>query len=98
MMRARKPTAKSSLTVRTAVVTDVQVKSRGDPRAELVWHPWSCSLAIWNEEGLLDIPFSVEEVKRVVGKLMKGKAAGPDSILVYSHFTYSQIAYSHFAY
>ena len=30
---------------------------------------------------MLDIPFSVEEVKRVVGKLKKRKAAGPESIL-----------------
>ena len=56
-------------------------KSSLEEVPELVWHPWSCSLAIWNEEGLLDIPFSVEEVKRVVGKLKKRKAAGPDSIL-----------------
>ena len=30
---------------------------------------------------MLDIPFSVEEVKRVVGKLKKKKVAGPESIL-----------------
>ena len=60
-------------------MTDLQVKSRGGPRASVSQEKMASLVmqSIWIEEGLLDIPFSVEEVKRVVGKLKKGKAAGP---------------------
>ena len=60
-------------------------KSRAEEIPEqLVHREKIASLAIQsirNKEYLLDIPFSVEEVKHGVGKLKKGKAASPDSIL-----------------
>ena len=60
-------------------------KSRGDEVPELlVQKEKMASLelkSIWNEEGLLDIPFSLEEVKGAITKLKRKKAAGPDGVV-----------------
>ena len=37
--------------------------------------------SIWNEESLLDTPFSVEEMKGAVAELKRRKAAGPDGVV-----------------
>ena len=63
----------------------VGYRSRGDEVPELlVQKEKMASLelkSIWNEEGLLDIPFSLEEVKGAITKLKRKKAAGPDGVV-----------------
>ena len=38
--------------------------------------------SLGNEDMLLDVPFSAEEVAASVGRLKRGKAAGPDGLMV----------------
>ena len=45
-------------------------------------------LSLNNEECLLDVPFTSDEVKAAIGRLKCGKAAGPDGVVA-EHLKYA---------